>query len=66
MSYVGRLDCPYQGRSERIATRKAELAGYVIRVVDRDGHHFAVTRDFRKDRINFSIRDGVVRWAEVG
>jgi hypothetical protein len=65
MSYTC-CDCPYVGRTERVATRLAQLAGYVVFIDSRDGNHFVRTRDFRTDRINFAITDGVVRWAEVG
>ncbi len=65
MSYTC-CDCPYAGRAERVATRKAQLDGYEVFIASRDGNHFVRTQDFRTDRINFAIVDGFVRSAEVG
>lgn len=56
----------YAGRLESVATRKAELDGFTVRVIMRDRQAFIVTRDFRTDRVNFVVRDGFVREAEVG
>lgn len=56
----------YEGRTETVATRKAQLDGYTVRVCQRDRQSFAVTRDMKRDRVNFYIRDGFVRGAEIG
>lgn len=56
----------YAGRLESVAKRKAELDGFTVRVIIRDRQHIVVTRDFRTDRVNFVVRDGFVREAEVG
>ena len=40
--------------------------GLTVRVVARDGEYFAVTKDYRTDRVNFVINDGVVVKATIG
>lgn len=42
------------------AAEAAEAEGCSVRVVERDGRALAVTEDFRPDRINVAVRDGVV------
>jgi hypothetical protein len=54
------------GRSEADAVAAIEEAGYVARIVSRDGEDFAVTDDHRTDRINLRIGAGVVTHADVG
>lgn len=54
------------GRTESVATRLAELDGFMVRVCSRDRQNFVVTQDFRRDRMNFYVRDGFVREAEIG
>jgi hypothetical protein len=54
------------GRSEADAVAAIEETGYVARVVSRDGEDFAVTDDYRTDRINLRIGAGVVTHADVG
>lgn len=54
------------GRTEAVALRKAELLGYVVFVAERDGQSFMRTADVRLDRLNFYVRDGFVRDAELG
>ena len=59
-------DIRYVGRGEAVATRKAEMDGYQVRVTARDGEYFACTRDLRADRMNFVIVDGIVWQAGPG
>lgn len=54
------------GLSEQSASEGAELFGYSVRVTERDGEAFAVTLDYRTDRINVVITDGVVTSASIG
>ena len=56
----------YKGLGEAAATERAAGDGYVVRVTCRDGHHFPVTRDYREDRVNFSVEAGLVASAQVG
>lgn len=59
----------YAGRTEAVATRKAQLDGYVVRVSQRDRENYVEAggmRRCRRDRVNFYIRDGFVRGAEIG
>jgi hypothetical protein len=53
------------GSSEQDAVATIEAAGLVARVIARDGEDFAVTDDYRVDRINLRIEDGVVTEAGV-
>jgi hypothetical protein len=48
------------GETEDEATAAAEAEGCSIRVVERDGKALAVTEDFRPDRINVAVADGIV------
>lgn len=48
------------GQSEADAAAAAEAEGCSIRVVERDGRGLAATDDFRPDRINVAVADGIV------
>lgn len=48
------------------AELEAHQSGYATRRVVIDGQACMVTRDYRPDRINFHVRDGVVESAHVG
>ncbi|HIG25537.1 MAG TPA: META domain-containing protein [Acidimicrobiia bacterium] len=54
------------GLSETKAEANAHNANYAFRVVSRDGERFAITEDYRQDRINADIVDGVVTKITVG
>jgi hypothetical protein len=54
------------GRSEPEAVSVIEAAGLTVRVMSRDGEDFAMTFDFRTDRINLDVVDGIVVAATVG
>jgi hypothetical protein len=57
---------PSPGAPEVIGLFEAEAAivlgeaGFTVRVVERDGEAFPVTKDFRSDRANLVVRDGAV------
>jgi hypothetical protein len=53
------------GSSEDDAVGRIEEAGYVARVVERDGEAFIVTDDLRPDRINLWVEAGRVTRAEA-
>lgn len=48
------------GMTEAEASVAAKEEGFYMRVIRRDGHYVAVTRDFRDDRINVEVDDHVV------
>lgn len=48
------------GLPEQDAVREIEAAGLELRVVERDGKPFPATMDYRRDRVNLSIENGVV------
>lgn len=54
------------GLTEDEALDAAAEVGWEVRVVARDGERFAVTDDYRTDRVNVTIDGGVVTEAFVG
>ncbi len=54
------------GSSEEDAVAAIAAADLTSRVVERDGEAFAITMDFRTERVNLTILDGVVTYADVG
>ena len=54
------------GMIEDEARNAATEEGYTVRVTRRDGSAFPVTRDYRTDRVNFNIENGIVVCASVG
>lgn len=54
------------GLSESEAVDTAKANGWESRVVSRDGEALAVTTDYRMDRVNLTIVDGVVTKSAVG
>jgi len=54
------------GLSERASELCAEINGWGYRVVQRDGEDFAVTMDYRSNRINVKIKDDEVTEVTVG
>lgn len=54
------------GATEAEATEAAKSKGWDVRVVSRDGEDFAVTMDYRMDRVNLTVVDDVVTAASVG
>ncbi len=53
-------DQDFIGKTEAEAARLAEDRGLVIRVMARDGEALFGTTDYRTDRVNLTIKDGVV------
>ena len=56
----------YVGRSEADASAIAESRVLEVRIVRRDDEQFPGTADFRRDRINFEIDNGIVTVASLG
>lgn len=54
------------GLMESEAQTQAQAAGWNVRVVSRDGEEMMTTRDYRDDRLNFSVDNGVVVEVTVG
>lgn len=48
------------------ATEKAVNDGFVVRVVENNGHVAMVTMEYRRDRINFRVKNNVVIGAYGG
>ncbi len=54
------------GSSENAARAVAARHGCVVRVAERDGVHYALTADFRVDRVDLRVRQGLVFAVWVG
>lgn len=54
------------GMKKEAADIAAEAEGFKTRVVEQDGQHFAGTCDYRFDRINLYITDGVITKVAIG
>ncbi len=54
------------GKTEDQATSEIESASHEVRVVSRDGQQFPATRDYRGERVNLTIDNGVVTAATIG
>jgi hypothetical protein len=54
------------GLGELEATKVIESAGFTARVIARDGESLSGTKDYRLDRVNISIENGVVVSADIG
>jgi hypothetical protein len=54
------------GMTESEAQAGADAAGLTLRVVSRDGEPLPATMDYRLDRVNVALVDGVVTEASVG
>lgn len=54
------------GLDEKLATACAEGEGWNVRVISKDGEDFMVTADYRADRVNLTVVDGVVTTVIVG
>jgi hypothetical protein len=52
------------GLPEDMAREILESVGYSMRVIERDGVHYVVTRDHNPNRIDVVIEDGLLidRW----
>jgi hypothetical protein len=48
------------GMSEAEATKIAEAKGLTVRVGSRDGEDFALTMDYRSDRVTLTVVAGIV------
>ncbi|CAB4659154.1 unannotated protein [freshwater metagenome] len=54
------------GLTEDEAQKTATERGWVLRVSDRDGEFFMLTKDYREDRVNISVNKGIVTAVTVG
>jgi hypothetical protein len=57
---------PVEGLREEAATAALNDAGFEVRVVERDGEQFQMTMDYRDNRVNLAITNGVVTSATIG
>jgi len=54
------------GMAETDATKSAEAKGWVVRVGSRDGEDFALTMDYRTDRVTLTVKADKVTAVVVG
>jgi hypothetical protein len=54
------------GLGEDEAMAVAKNNGFGVRVIERDGEQFPATMDYRTDRINVVVTDGIVVRAHIG
>lgn len=54
------------GMAEADATQAAESKGWVVRVGSRDGEDFALTKDYRTDRVTLTVKSDKVTAVVVG
>jgi hypothetical protein len=59
-------DLVAQGVDEATAASTIEAAGYTYRVIMIDGESLPMTMDYRLDRINLTLQDGIVVDASWG
>jgi hypothetical protein len=59
-------DLVAQGVDEATAAGTIEAAGYTYRVIMIDGESLPMTMDYRLDRINLTLQDGIVVDASWG
>ncbi len=50
----------YVGKTLEEATKYATDGGFTIRIAEKDGTSFMLTMDFRTDRINFRVKNGLI------
>lgn len=56
----------YLGLTEQEAIRLAKDDGFTVRIAGRDGECFALTMDYRTDRVNVYLQDDTVTAATIG
>lgn len=52
--------CQVVGMTKQAAIDYLEAAGITVRIASEDGEGFALTEDYRDDRVNFDILVGIV------
>ena len=57
--------CEITGMTEEAGIEYAESKGITVRVASRDGEFFALTEDYRFDRINIDLRLGLITVADA-
>ena len=69
-TYSARIERPglahAAGLSEADATAAAAQKGFTVRIIARDDEWYPVTKDYRLDRINLVVVNGVVVDATIG
>ena len=48
------------------AEQRAQTAGFTLRIVERDGESFAITMDYRTDRVNVKVTKDIITEYSVG
>ncbi len=50
----------YVGKTLEEATAFAREGGFIIRIVEKDGHVFMLEHDVKSNRLNFRLRNNIV------
>jgi hypothetical protein len=50
----------YVGKTLTEANEIAKDAGFITRIVERDGNSFILTMDYRTDRLNFRVSNDII------
>ena len=48
------------------AEQRAHTAGFTLRIVERDGESYAITYDYRNDRVNVKVTKDIITEYFVG
>ena len=48
------------------AEQRAHTAGFTLRIVERDGESFAITMDYRTDRVDVKVTNDIITEYSVG
>ncbi len=59
-SPLQKSDPTYHGLSKKQAFAKIKAQDLIPRVIREDGNHFIITKDYRRNRINLIIKNGIV------
>ena len=46
--------------------RSAQAAGFTLRIVERDGESYAITMDYRTDRVDVKVTNDIITEYSVG
>ena len=48
------------------AEQRAQAAGFTLRIVERDGESYAITMDYRTDRVDVKVTNDIITEYSVG
>jgi hypothetical protein len=54
------------GKTEKEAKDIANENGFLVRISSKDGEYYVLTRDYKLDRINLTLKNLIVTSATIG